>query len=454
MLSMFVQGHLVDPRQVAVYQSLKALRRFMRKCPETVELVRRCWHHLHMVGGHAPGPVGIVMKSVRSIGWDWVEFDSFARVGRPPLPLLEGPDSWWDHELRDGLRLSQWATCAGKRRDMEGLDAIQGVDRSATMALHNCSSPVDAGILRGVLSGSLRMQERFFAAGLVSSPLCPFCGKAEESVEHCFWECPHWAHIGSDCNVPEEVEVASWPACTRQCGLFLEDPHILDLSMQLQSEESVLRDFVSYYDLHRCREALEAIDMNTPQTVWTDGACSHNQDHRFRRAGSGIFYGTDHVMNWNGMLPGLSQSNQRAELFAVLVACLRDPRPLDIRSDSEYVCEGVASWQQWMHCGWSGEHSDLWNLLACEFNHRVHEVSVSWVLGHAKRVDVWRGRCTWEDKHGNDGADALAVAGAAVHAVPTHIVECAHGRKHVAKNVHAMMLDIVKAHRALLYPRI
>ena len=67
------------------------------------------------------------------------------------------------------------------------------------------------------------------------------------------------------------------------------------------------------------------------------------------------------------------------------------------------------------------------------------------MLGHAKRLDVLRGRTTQEDKQGNDGADAFAVSGAASHAVPADIIERATHRKYVAKNVHGMMLDIVRA---------
>ena len=111
------------------------------------------------------------------------------------------------------------------------------------------------------------------------------------------------------------------------------------------------------------------------------------------------------------MLPGLAQSNQRAELFAVLVACLRDPRPLDIRSDSEWVCKGVSSWRTWAAGGWQGDHADLWNMLVCELSSRACDVSVSWVKGHATSIDVDRGRTTSEDKAGNDCADKLLSRG-------------------------------------------
>ena len=446
-LSLFVHGHLVDPKQASVYQCVRALRHFMRKCPDTMELVRMCWQRV-VEGQYAPGPVGLVMRSVRRIGWDWVSFEEFSRPGRRPLLVLGGADSWWDHELRDGLRLCQWRICARKRHDMEGLDAVQGIDRCATMALHNKSSPFDAGILRGVLSGSLRMQKRLFDAGLASSSMCPLCGMTDETVEHCFWECPHWSHIRSKFDIPTLSVVRTWLVCTRQCGLFLEDVHVLDLSAVLEDEECVLRDFAAHYNLRACREFIESSDSQSPQTVWTDGACSNNQDDRFRRAGSGVFYSSAHSMNWQGMLPGLLQSNQRAELFAVLVTCLRDPRPLDIRSDSMYVCDGFANWQTWMHEGWPGQHADLWNALASELSGRAHMVSVSWVLGHAKRIDVMRGRTSWEDKLGNDGADALAVAGAASHAAPVEVIASAKSRRLLALSVQAMMLAIARARQA------
>ena len=78
----------------------------------------------------------------------------------------------------------------------------------------------------------------------------------------------------------------------------------------------------------------------------------------------------------------------------------------------------------------------------------MHPVSVSWVLGHAKRIDVLRGRTTWADKLGNDGADELAVAGAATHAITADIIESAQSRMHVAMSVHTMMLDITRARQS------
>ena len=145
-LSLLTPGHLVDPRQAGVYQCLCALRRFMKNRPGLHDVLLRCWRAC-VDGGSAPGPVGIVLKLVSQLGWQWKSFDKFDRPGRSPLPIEGGRDSWWKHELRDGLRLARWAVAASQRKDMAGLDAVQGIDRSATLAFLNSNIPFhDAGI--------------------------------------------------------------------------------------------------------------------------------------------------------------------------------------------------------------------------------------------------------------------------------------------------------------------
>ena len=59
-LTLFVQGHLVDPRQAYTYQCLCTLRRNLQKYPELVHVMQRCWHSCVVEGLSAPGPLGIV----------------------------------------------------------------------------------------------------------------------------------------------------------------------------------------------------------------------------------------------------------------------------------------------------------------------------------------------------------------------------------------------------------
>ena len=64
---------------------------------------------------------------------------------------------------------------------------------------------------------------------------------------------------------------------------------------------------------------------------------------------------------------------------------------------------------------------------------------------YAKQIDVDRGLTTWEDKHGNDGADKLAVAGAKSHEILSEVLDDALERKSCAQEVQGMMIRIVKA---------
>jgi len=343
--------------------------------------------------------------------------------------------------------LAKWSIAAERRNDMHGMDALQGVDTQATLALSKNGklSPNEVGIWRGIVSGSVRLQKRLYQAGIVASPICPFCNMCEETVLHCFWECPHWDTLRLEFDLPCIRARAEWPVCTSACGIFMEDPRVMSLAVSLEQEQHILADIACYFRCNACRDLIaRGVESSLPQVLWTDGASSNNQDYRFRRAGSGIFYGPSHALNYSCMLPGVAQSNQRAELFAVLLACLRDPRELDIRSDSEYVCKGVRTLHFWAEGGWHGESSDLWNLLASELCARETNVYVLWVKGHAKQIDIDRGRTTREDKEGNDGADELAVAGAKLHAVDAEVVDSASLRKLSAKKVQGMMVHLLK----------
>eukprot|EP00973_Karenia_brevis_P031867 4397091-Karenia_brevis.AAC.1 len=68
--------------------------------------------------------------------------------------------------------------------------------------------------------------------------------------------------------------------------------------------------------------------------VFTDGACSNNQDARFRRAGVGVYWNDNHALNCSIPLPGDVQTNQRAELYAVILVLEGSAGRVHVRSDS------------------------------------------------------------------------------------------------------------------------
>jgi len=183
--------------------------------------------------------------------------------------------------------------------------------------------------------------------------------------------------------------------------------------------------------------------------VWTDGACRNNQDSRLRRAGAGIFYAKGSPRNWAFALDGREQTNQRAELLAVVQVLRADARRLEVRTDSQYVFDGASSWQAWRSSGRHGDHVDLWAELATLMGERhLGQVVFTKVMGHAKVVHVQRGDVEQEDKDGNDAADALATLAADAHAAPPHLVRAAATRVAQAMATHRMMLEILVRRRA------
>ena len=83
----------------------------------------------------------------------------------------------------------------------------------------------------------------------------------------------------------------------------------------ISHDENWFASFCSQFDVGACRTSIAAShDLETEQVLWTDGACSNNQDFRFRRAGSGIFYGDACVQELGGpaAMSCADQSESRA----------------------------------------------------------------------------------------------------------------------------------------------
>ena len=94
--------------------------------------------------------------------------------------------------------------------------------------------------------------------------------------------------------------------------------------------------------------------------VFCDGAGTNNQDARLRRAGMGGYWGPGHPRNFGEPLTGQVQTNQRAELHAVVRVLDWEDRLLEIRSDSQYTVDGCRRLQQGVVASRDGAHADLW----------------------------------------------------------------------------------------------
>ena len=166
----------------------------------------------------------------------------------------------------------------------------------------------------------------------------------------------------------------------------------------------------------------------------------------------GAFWGIDHPFNVSKPLQGEIQTNNRAELQAVICTLLLEVRPVEVRTDSAYVIGGLQRHRQNLpqpspkHKSKTIKNADLWQELKGILDKRPEEsVKFTKVKGHAATEDVVSGAASAEDKFGNDMADALAVAGATMNAQPGAAGLRKHNAIVFAVRVQKMMLTIVQA---------
>jgi ribonuclease HI len=152
-------------------------------------------------------------------------------------------------------------------------------------------------------------------------------------------------------------------------------------------------------------------------TIYTDGACTENGKVG-AKAGYGVFFGDNDSRNISARLIGRHQTNQRAELFAVLKALETihlgsqgefRGRPVFILTDSMYTINALTIWgQSWERSDWRRPDGQI--VVSKDIIKRARDllrllhdlkirVKITHVRGHS---GVW----------GNEMADQLAVRGA------------------------------------------
>ena len=145
-------------------------------------------------------------------------------------------------------------------------------------------------------------------------------------------------------------------------------------------------------------------------TIYTDGSSLQN-GAAGARAGVGVYFGPGDGKNVSESLPGNRQTNQRAELTAILRALELAPgnRHVTICTDSRYAIDCVTNWyRNWKRNGWLStnrkpvENRDLVQEIRAKMEERTDlrvATCFTWVKGHAGHA-------------GNVEADRLAIQGA------------------------------------------
>ena len=137
-----------------------------------------------------------------------------------------------------------------------------------------------------------------------------------------------------------------------------------------------------------------------PLVVYTDGSCAKEGDEL--KAGCGIHYPENPENDIAARLPGM-QTNNRAELFAVIIAIEHSDllRPLEIYTDSQHTIQTLCRWSlSWLQTGFrtrsaEAHNEDLVLRAVAAIQKRQTTIHFHWVKGHS-------------GDDGNDIADKLA----------------------------------------------
>ncbi|XP_063634767.1 ribonuclease H1 [Cydia splendana] len=143
--------------------------------------------------------------------------------------------------------------------------------------------------------------------------------------------------------------------------------------------------------------------------VYTDGACSSN-GKQGARAGLGVYWGDNHPLNRSQPVSGRATNNCgeiQAATLAIKIALQNGIKKLTINTDSQFLINAVTKWiPGWKRRGWklsSGEAVKN-EIDFKDLDSVMHKLIIRW-----NYVKAHNG------KHGNEMADRLAKAGAAMY---------------------------------------
>lgn len=244
-------------------------------------------------------------------------------------------------------------------------------------------------VLRGILSGGLKTeflyakQRRRIQGKIEAQPefqthygsfgqnysddpwaICPFCSSGQcENLTHLWYECPAWQDIRAQFPPSVSAPGSSHANCLLFAFLCPLDPEVQEALDAIPLDETP-RPLPPGTLVRESTERRFYTDEPRPRLiVWTGGACWGQADDRLRRAGSGVFVASSSRRNLRYLLPGAHQTNNRAELFAV-VKTLEILGPvfgrLQIRTDSAYVVGQFSSLSEAVPLDGGVENYALW----------------------------------------------------------------------------------------------
>eukprot|EP00438_Fugacium_kawagutii_P008244 Skav226263 [mRNA] locus=scaffold2708:168741:173468:+ [translate_table: standard] len=313
--------------------------------------VRQCWaQYLQAaVTKRTFGPFGNFLRTLEKLGWELQGSDALVVAPDFELSLTAtGIDQWkglfdwhWRQYLVQGV---------AHRHDYEGLC---GIDTAASFFPMSHLDKPASELLNCVRDGTFFLNTTKAKYDAINDGCCPHCGNPD-TLEHRALHCRFYTAVRL--RFLDVVNLWwSLPVCMTHHGLAPRNPWQIEFWQQLSQ--------LSWDPPQWMHAPVHA----GHQRLYTDGSCQNNGSTELALAGWSLVSADVGQPLALGLLPGIGQSNNRAELFAVIMGvhwlivygCTHG----SISTDSQYVYDGYQFLAVHFSVPTDWDDRDLWDEL-------------------------------------------------------------------------------------------
>eukprot|EP00435_Cladocopium_sp_Y103_P037022 s2118_g9.t1 len=331
-----------DPGFFQIQYCIQTFRRLAHKHADLVPMWRT-WQRL-FDGRQHPGPFTKLLICLNQLGW---------RVLEPPLVCDHEQHTWnlvtMDSKTLESLLTDGWSQYIAAHVNHKTMHDLDGLDYHLTMLDYDCLLPVECSLLSALHAGAFISASEHAKYDHAKVHICEVCQLEDDRSQ--WLVCPRFQTLRQSIEgwFPDNVEL---PMCLTHHLLvprLLALPRWRDSLLQIQDSE---KGFLFYPHNKEI------------QHVFTDGACSMPSHPILRLASWGAISATSGELIAVDFLPGITQTIDRAELYAIVkVLQWTTDTDLCIWSDSQSTVTMATHLQEHGTFPGSAENYDLWLLL-------------------------------------------------------------------------------------------
>ena len=346
-----------DPQYMALLTSVMQVRHCLSR-DETVPLLnslasappKTYWKP-------KPGPISVLFERLQNVHWHWSFQGHFETETGEWVDLWDSPVQHLKHLLQEAWQQTACQT-ASMRKSFQGMHMT-----NAKFTTENLTKiPKDAALLRAAMNGTFFTGDHLQHRDISADGACALCG-APDSIHHRNWECPCLQNSRTFLSTTQTAEVLQMTPATTNHGWF-----------PLPEQVQCLRAQLMQIDPNPPLEDIRIHSNSDHIHYFTDGACVDPADPYVRICAWGVIARTSSDLHTSqpvghGILAGSFQTVVRAELQAVLEACVsgwKHQCRFSIWCDSQIVVDKVKQMQRQPHMYWPNKtkNHDLFNAIA------------------------------------------------------------------------------------------